>query len=123
MVALAKASTTLIPPTRGHPATILVYAFLQSLGAGVTVLPTLFLFRNIARKECRSLTSSESDPCNTIPVYTSPVIVYLSIVFVLGLVVTGPMGKLVDAKGRKVVIVGIGLLHSTGNIWLHTCGK
>lgn len=122
MSAAAKAST-LIPPTRGHPATILVYAFLQSLGAGITVLPTLFLFRNIARKECRSLTSSESDPCNAIPVYTPPVIVYLSIVFVLGLLVTGPTSKLVDAKGRKAVMVGIGLLHSTGNIWLHTCGK
>lgn len=123
MAAAAKVTSALTQPTRGHPAIILVYAFLQSLGAGITVLPILFLFRDIARKRCQSLAPSELDPRDAETIYTPPVIVYFSVVSVLGLLVSGPFGKLVDAKGRKAVMTVIGLLHCCGDIWLYMCGK
>ena len=123
MAAASKVTTALTQPTRGHPATFLIYAFLQSLGAGLTVLPILFLFRDIARKRCQSLAPPDLDPCNAATIYTPPVIVYFSIVSILGLLVTGPFGKLVDAKGRKAAMTAIGLLHCCGDIWLYLCGK
>jgi MFS family permease len=111
---------------RASPTGILPCGFLQSLALGLTELPTIYLFRDIRCDAYRKNAPSDSDPCRSSEVqraYASDVAVYLFIVTVLSIGISGPYGKLSDMRGRKIAMGIAAAFNAVGDTWMCLCCK
>jgi MFS family permease len=51
------------------------------------------------------------------------VAIYLFIVTIFGIIVSGPFGRLSDVRGRRVALAGAATLNCLGDLWMCVCGK
>ncbi|OBZ74388.1 Importin-13 [Grifola frondosa] len=112
---------------RAKPPTILPLAFLQSLGLALIELPVIYLFRDL-NCEAYLLNSPphipEIDVCQDPAVqraYAADVAIYLFIITVLSILLSGPYGRLSDSRSRRTVMGMSAFLNGSGDLWLCLC--
>ncbi|EKM49729.1 uncharacterized protein PHACADRAFT_154268 [Phanerochaete carnosa HHB-10118-sp] len=112
---------------RTRPSVVLPLAFLQALAVGLDNLPSAYLFRAIRCKEYLATSPShapEDDICRSPVVqkaYSTDIAVFATILAVLGIVLSGPYGRVSDFRGRKRALTISAVLNVLGNAWLALC--
>ncbi|TCD65514.1 solute carrier 46 [Steccherinum ochraceum] len=116
-------------PRPSGPGFLLLFVFVQSVAAGLSVLGTVELFHKIRHDDCLQTVPihiPETYPCDNLPGYGPSVMVYYSVVAVLTVLVAGPYARLMDGKGRETVtmmMAASGLFNACGDIWLYLCAS
>jgi len=112
-------------PGRSRPATILFYILLQTFAAGLSANCIVLFFRDIKRRQCQDnppIHIPEYDICILVDVRPA-VTLYIGISAFMSLVFSGPLGRLLDVKGRRELMAACGLLNASGDIWLYVCAS
>lgn len=113
---------------RSLPSAILPLAFLQAFALGLVELPAMYLFRDI---ECEAYKTHapphlpEDDVCRSAAVqraYTADSAVYLAILTITSIIVSGPYGRVSDMRSRKLVMGAGAFLNAVGDLWLCLSG-
>ncbi len=110
---------------RGRTSAIFPLVFLQSLAIALAELPVTYLLRELRCAEYNLPHIPEFDVCILPEVqqaHSTDLAIYLAVVAVLSVVVSGPYGQLSDNRGRKTAMGLAATLNGLGDVWLTICG-
>ncbi|TCD64654.1 hypothetical protein EIP91_003814 [Steccherinum ochraceum] len=110
-------------PRPGHPAVILLFTFLQGQASSLALQSLQTLSSDIQYNQCIQNTPiivPEVDVCATDTSPTEHILLRILVLLSFSLI-SGPFGRLMDGRGRKIAMIVSGLLSAFAALWICIC--